>query len=105
MKTFIQYVIESHWDSTPSKNWIDQSTGKEHIHTVEHRPINSLRAHETPNKRKVTKIINHLKSGGKVPMIQIGSDGTILDGHHRHAAAKKLHKSSDTIPVEVHTLR
>lgn len=66
--------------------------------------LSSLRRHETPAQRRVTHIREGMLSGKPVPIVMVGEDGLVLDGHHRLAAAERLLGPDAVIPVLVHRI-
>jgi hypothetical protein len=94
------------WDTAPLGNSYFEADGRlmERQHHVEHRPLASLRMHETPSPRQVAKIARAMKAGEKIPMPLIGDDGMVLDGHHRLDAAELVEGKGAIVPSVVHRL-
>lgn len=106
---FKQY-IENHpltikWNTKLiSPNWIDRTTGKRHIYSLEYINLSKLKPHETPSKKRVNQMVKLMKSDALISLISIGSDGIILDGHARYYAAQKILGNDAIIPVEASSL-
>ena len=81
-------------------NWEVSPSGRWH---VEKRRIDSLRSRQTHlDLLKIDEIAETMKHGEPVPAIAISKDGTVLNGHHRLAAAMKVLKQDAIISVLVH---
>ena len=85
-------------------NWIDKTSGKAHVFTLENRVLNTLRPHEKPSQHRINKMVKLMKSNISIPIISISKDGMILDGHCRYYAAIEVLGENKTIPVEVKNL-
>jgi hypothetical protein len=106
VQSFVQFITESSgvkW--VPGcKNWTSIS-GQKHEYHVEHRPLNSLHGTDITYRHRVKKLVDHVKKGGDVDMMEVSPKGEILDGHHRHKMSLKFHKPTDSVPVQVHTVK
>jgi hypothetical protein len=104
MKTFVEWLCEAVKWVPGAKNWTSIS-GDRHEYHVEHRPLNSLHGTDITYRHRVKKLVDRVKKGGEVDMMEVSPKGEILDGHHRHKMALKFHKPTDKIPVQVHTMK
>lgn len=67
----------------------------------EFRNLNSLLPHEHPSSWRIWKIANAMRQNEMIPLISIDDDGTILDGHGRYYAARRVLGKHAIIPVQV----
>lgn len=95
-----------HWNMSRQQTWMDRDTGKTHFYRIEKRPLDSLKSHESPSDARIMKFVKLMNASTIIPLISIGEDGMILDGHARYyAAIKYLGTSKATVPVEIHVVK
>lgn len=103
-------VVEIHVPCVACKRghtvrWVAEQFWLDSGWTVEERPIELLILHEQPDPELVETIARALLDGESIPMVLIGKDGFVLDGHHRIEAAAKVIGEDATIPVLVKPVR
>jgi hypothetical protein len=62
------------------------------VKRIRRLPVDQLRPHETTDQQLLEQLIRKMQQGYMFhePIVVDGATGVILDGHHRHAACKKL---------------
>jgi hypothetical protein len=86
------------WDRNISTSFSDGN--RAHRFSLETRQLGALRPHEKPSSWRIWSLAKAMRANHQIPLISIADDGTILDGHARWYAARRV-GGDVLIPVEV----